>query len=62
MSMSDCIDCWSTPCCCGLEFKDYTSEKLTKFIVSTLKYHPKEESIKILKDSLKIVLEETSKV
>jgi hypothetical protein len=26
MSLSDCIECWSTPCECGHEFKNSSSE------------------------------------
>ncbi len=27
MSLSDCEKCWTTPCFCGHEYKNYTNEK-----------------------------------
>lgn len=27
MSMSDCEKCWSTPCCCGWEYRDHSKEE-----------------------------------
>ncbi len=35
MALSDCIECWSTPCECGHEFKNTSpqyKEKMTKSI------------------------------
>jgi hypothetical protein len=43
MAMSDCEKCWNTPCECGWEFRNMTSEQLSDFIVSTLKYKNQEE-------------------
>lgn len=28
MSMSDCPDCWNTPCTCGHEYKHWSLENL----------------------------------
>ena len=27
MSLSDCIRCWSTPCNCGWDYKDYSKSR-----------------------------------
>jgi len=35
MALSDCIECWSTPCVCGHEYKNWSSSRkneLTKAI------------------------------
>lgn len=32
MSMSDCTKCWSTPCECGHDYRDWSKERLQKFI------------------------------
>lgn len=35
MSLSDCIECWNTPCECGHDFKDASDsykEKMTKSV------------------------------
>ncbi len=31
MSMSDCSECWETPCVCGNEYKDWSLEELKEF-------------------------------
>lgn len=28
MAMSDCIDCWETPCCCGSDYTHWTLKRL----------------------------------
>jgi hypothetical protein len=28
MPLSDCIDCWDTPCVCGTEYKHWSIERL----------------------------------
>lgn len=30
MSLSDCIHCWSTPCECGWDYRDWPIEELQK--------------------------------
>ena len=32
MSLSDCSECWETPCVCGHMYKDYSEEKLVKLM------------------------------
>ncbi len=32
MSLSDCDKCWSTPCSCGYDYKDWPDEAFYKFI------------------------------
>ena len=28
MSMSDCLKCWETPCRCGYDYRDWSSESI----------------------------------
>lgn len=56
MAMSDCIECWSTPCICGYEYKKYTREALIKCIIGILNYHKKEAS-SILKEVIERIEE-----
>jgi len=37
MSMSDCPECWSTPCDCGYDYKGYGNEYFSKFISNLIK-------------------------
>ncbi len=53
--MSDCEKCWSTPCCCGYEYKDYTIKALAKHISSVVKYRSEIEAVKILKTAIEII-------
>jgi len=32
MSLSDCEKCWSTPCDCGYDYRNYSDEEFNKFI------------------------------
>lgn len=32
MSLSDCPKCWETPCMCGYEYRNYTTEDMVKWI------------------------------
>ena len=32
MSMSDCPECWDTPCMCGYGYRDWTPDKLRDLI------------------------------
>jgi hypothetical protein len=58
MAMSDCIKCWSTPCCCGWDYKDYKPESLSKHIASITQYRSKEEAQEILKIAIKTIEED----
>lgn len=48
MSLSDCPECWETPCCCGYGYQHYSQEKFAEFIADILSRRPKEEAINIL--------------
>ena len=61
MGMSDCIKCWTTPCCCGYEYKDYSKEKFTEFVADILSYKEKDEQVEILKNALKKVIKAAEK-
>lgn len=32
MAMSDCIDCWETPCCCGTGYEDWSLKRIDEQI------------------------------
>ena len=32
MSLSDCMYCWDTPCVCGWEYRNWSSEAIQKHI------------------------------
>ena len=32
MSISDCFECYSTPCTCGYEYKDWSDARFAKFL------------------------------
>ena len=51
MSMSDCPRCWETPCICGYEYKNYSSNKKLKLIYAVLNIKDEES-----RNSLKKVL------
>ena len=38
MSLSDCPECWNTPCTCGYEYKNETNEDLARIISAMLLY------------------------
>ena len=31
MALSDCIKCWSTPCECGYDYRDWSWERIFEF-------------------------------
>ena len=49
MSLSDCPECWNTPCTCGYEYRNETNEELTRIIVGMLLYKQKSDREVILK-------------
>lgn len=32
MAMSDCIDCWETPCCCGTGYSHWSVKRIKEQI------------------------------
>ena len=49
MSLSDCPECWNTPCTCGYEYRNETNEELARIIVGMLLYKQKSDREAILK-------------
>jgi len=49
MAMSDCPDCWSTPCVCGSDYKNYRIKQAANLIAAVLKYRSEEDKKEILK-------------
>lgn len=49
MALSDCIKCWSTPCECGYEYRNWSWERIFELhetIVKAKIEHEKEKSNK----------------
>ena len=49
MSLSDCPECWNTPCTCGYEYRNEANEELARIIVGMLLYKQKSDREVILK-------------
>lgn len=52
MSLSDCPQCWETPCRCGFEYKDWSKEQVAEFIKKIIRYLPKDEQVLIIQSVL----------
>ncbi len=52
MAMSDCIKCWNTPCSCGWNYKDYSKERLSKYIAEITQYRSKKDAKAIIEKAL----------
>jgi hypothetical protein len=48
MSLSDCPKCWDTPCQCGWEYKNISSDNFAQHIAKILQYRTKEEAKEIV--------------
>lgn len=57
MSLSDCAKCWSTPCECGWDYKDYDAGQLATLICHMVQYRSKDSAIVILEDALDKIME-----
>jgi len=44
MALSDCIQCWDTPCTCGWDYKDWDGKTLSKHIADITQYRTKKEA------------------
>lgn len=45
MAMSDCIDCWETPCCCGSDYQHWTLQRLDKQIAMLQRVRNQREQV-----------------
>lgn len=52
MALSDCEKCWSTPCECGWNFRNYSADHFSKYIANILQYRRKQDAKIILKRAL----------
>ena len=48
MSLSNCPECWDTPCMCGEYWKDWSNDKLAEYIVSVVAKKSRQDGIIIL--------------
>jgi len=55
MALSDCPECWCTPCCCGYDYKTYNNEYFSKFISDILSYKSKDDAIIVLENAIEII-------
>ena len=46
--MSDCSECWDTPCTCGYAYKHYATIQLAMLIAGMLRYRSQSEANNIL--------------
>jgi len=37
MSLSDCSECWDTPCTCGNDYNDWSKKEILKQILMLIK-------------------------
>jgi len=54
MSLSDCVDCWETPCVCGHEYKNYTTSSKIELLRAILKTCSDTEFQEICKEILDV--------
>lgn len=52
MALSDCSECWETPCVCGKYWKDVEKEVIIGFLVSVVARRTKEEAVSIMETAL----------
>lgn len=51
MALSDCEQCWETPCICGFEYQSWTTERRLKLVRAAL---PKGYRVVVAEDALKV--------
>lgn len=44
--LTDCIECWETPCRCGHDYKGWSQDEIIKFFNNILQYHNKQQILK----------------
>lgn len=50
--LTDCIKCWSTPCTCGYDYRNYSIDGFTEFITGIISHKTKYEQLAILNNVL----------
>lgn len=54
MALSDCVDCWETPCVCGKYWKEYNNDKLVDYILTVVAKKSRQDALLILRSVLEI--------
>ena len=60
--MTDCSECWKTPCVCGHAYKYYSVKEFSNFIANMLQLRAEEEAEQILEAAKKIIKEQKFKI
>ena len=48
MSLSSCPECWDDPCTCGHEYKDWSDQRMSKFIFDIIEKRSAESKVAIV--------------
>jgi len=62
MSLSDCPDCWETPCRCGTGYAKYTEDQALELINAILKGQNRKRLLKRLNPTVKMFFSEEENI
>ena len=62
MALSDCINCWDTPCTCGWDYLPWSEDRLQKLIVTLSAVLAYKRQHKVAPDIRNISSDERAKI